>query len=167
MSISIREARNGDWHAIWAILEPVFRAGETYPYPRDITESDARHAWMSVPQATFLAVDASGEILGTYYLKPNQPGQGSHVCNCGYVVADSARGQGVASLMCQHSQEEGKNRSFKSMQFNLVVSTNEVAVRLWQQLGFVKVGVLPEAFNHPSLGYVDAYVMYKKLAAVA
>ena len=165
MSIQIRQAQDSDWAAIWSVLKPVFRAGETYSYPRNMSESETRNAWMSVPAATFVAVNEGGDVLGTYYLKPNQPGQGAHVSNCGYVVSDKARGQGVASRMCQHSQEEAVRRGFKAMQFNLVVSSNEVAVRLWQQLGFKIVGTLPEAFNHPRLGYVDAYVMFKQLAA--
>lgn len=167
MSISIREAQVIDWAAIWSILEPVFRAGETYSFPMDISENDARQAWISAPEATFVATSEAGEVLGTYYIKPNQPGQGAHVCNCGYVTGENARGKGVASLMCRHSQEEARNRRFRSMQFNLVVSSNVGAVRLWKELGFNIVGTLPGAFNHPSLGYVDAYVMFKELTAVA
>lgn len=164
MSISIREARDSDWAAIWSLLEPVLRAGETYSFSRDISESDARQAWIAAPEATFVATDEAGEVQGTYYIKPNQPGQGAHVCNCGYVTGDKARGKGIASLMCRHSQGEARRRGFKAMQFNLVVSSNEGAVRLWKQLGFGIVGTLPKAFRHPSLGYVDAYVMFKELA---
>jgi ribosomal protein S18 acetylase RimI-like enzyme len=164
MSILIREAQDTDWPQIWQIIEPVFRAGETYSYPRDISEAEARQAWMATPEATYVATDASREVVGTYFIKPNQPGQGKHVCNCGYIVGDKARGRGVASQMCRHSQDIALERGFNSMQFNLVVSTNEGAVRLWKELGFEIVGVLPGAFNHPALGFVDAYVMFKKLA---
>lgn len=164
MNISIREAQDSDWAAIWFVLEPVFRAGETYSFPRTIAESDARQAWIALPAATFVATDENGKILGTYYIKPNQPGQGAHVCNCGYVTVKEARGKGVASFMCCHSQEEAKRRNFRSMQFNLVVSSNGSAVRLWKQLGFHIVGTLPKAFNHPTLGYVDAHIMFKELA---
>lgn len=164
MSISIREATTNDWQHIWTILEPVFRAGETYTYAQDITAEQAQHAWMQLPAKTFVCVNADGAVIGTYYLKANQPGQGSHVCNCGYVVSTAARGLGAASTMCRHSQEIATAIGFRSMQFNCVVSTNENAVRLWQQLGFAIVGTLPEAFKHPNKGYVDAYVMYKHLS---
>ena len=100
----------------------------------------------------------------SYFIKPNQPGQGAHVCNCGYVVAPTAQGQGVASLMCEHSQQQAVAMGFRAMQFNLVVATNEGAVRLWQRLGFRIVGTLPGAFRHRALGAVDAHVMYKALA---
>lgn len=163
MSTIIREARSDDWPAIWSVLEPVFRAGETYSFDRDISEEQAKHIWIELPAKTFVATSPDGEILGTYYLKANQPGQGRHVCNCGYVVSPAARGLGIASQMCQHSQAAAIALGFRSMQFNLVVSTNEAAVRLWKRLGFAIVGTLPEAFKHPSLGYVDAYVMFKHL----
>lgn len=160
---AIRDARPGDWAAIWSFLEPVFRAGETYSYPRDISEAEARRAWMESPARTFVCVDDEGLVLGTYYLKANQPGQGSHVCNCGYVVSPAARGTGIASALCRHSQGVAVEMGFRAMQFNLVVSTNEGAVRLWKSLGYEIVGTLQGAFEHPALGDVDAYVMYKRL----
>ena len=149
-----------------SILEPVFRAGDTYAYPRDITEIDARLAWTSKPKEVFVAEDkGTGLIVGTYYLKPNHEGPGAHVCNCGYVVSPPARGRGVAALMCEHSQHQARSRGFRAMQYNLVASSNQAAVHLWQKMGFAIVAVLPGAFAHPTLGFVDAYVMYKRLTA--
>jgi len=162
--ITIREASASDWPQIWTILEPVFRAGETYSYAQNITSDQARQAWMELPAKTFVCAKADGELIGTYYLKANQPGQGNHVCNCGYVVSSAARGLGAAATMCNHSQEVDLALGFRSMQFNLVVSTNEGAVRLWQRLGFTIVGTLPAAFKHPTRGYVDAFVMFKQLS---
>jgi len=161
--LKIRPFAETDWVATWRIIEPVFRAGETYVFSPDITEEEAYRVWVEMPSATFVAVDDSNEILGTYYIKPNQPALGDHVCNCGYIVSENARGKGVASEMCEHSQREAVTRGFRSMQYNLIVSTNEGAVRLWKKHGFDLIGTLPEAFRHPQLGYVDAYVMYKKL----
>ncbi len=160
---SIVEATEHDWPLIWALLEPVFRSGETYAFSRSITEEEARNAWAVVPSATYVAKNDAGILVGTYYLKANFPGQGSHVANCGYVVAESSRGQGVASAMCVHSQEQARAAGFRCMQFNFVASSNDVALRLWKKLGFGIVGILPEAFLHPSRGYIDAVVMYKKL----
>ncbi|MBT8145136.1 MAG: GNAT family N-acetyltransferase [Gammaproteobacteria bacterium] len=161
--IDIRAFRQPDWNSTWAILEPVFRAGDTYSFSSDISESEARQVWVNVPEATFVAEDPAGQVLGTYFLKPNQPGQGSHVGNCGYVVAAASRGQGIASAMCEHSQTEAIRRGFRALQYNYVVATNTGAVRLWQKHGFEIVGTLPHAFRHPSEGYGDVYVMYKQL----
>ena len=159
----IRPFQDQDWPGVWRILEPVFRAGETYPAPPDITEADARIYWIDTPTATYVAVDNNGTILGTFYIRPNQPGLGAHVCNCGYIVAQEAQGKGVASAMCRHSQTEALRLGFTAMQFNLVVATNTRAVRLWQHMGFTVVGTLPGAFNHKRLGFVDAYVLFKTL----
>ena len=162
---TIREFENQDWESVWRFIEPVFRAGETYAFSPEITEKEACHVWVDVPAATFVALDDARRILGTYYIKPNQPALGAHVCNCGYIVAERARGMGLASAMCEHSQGEAVSRGFRAMQYNLVVSTNTGAVRLWKAHGFDTVGVLPRAFSHHRFGFVDAYVMYKVLVS--
>lgn len=161
--IRIRPFAEEDWPNIWQIIEPVFRAGETYAFAPDITEEEAYKVWVEIPSATFIAEDDDDTVLGTYYIKPNQPALGAHVCNCGYIVAEYARNRGIASEMCRHSQREAISRGFRSMQYNLVVSTNKSAVRLWQKHGFEVIGTLPKAFRHRQLGFVDAYVMYKQL----
>jgi ribosomal protein S18 acetylase RimI-like enzyme len=117
---------------------------------------------MGSGRETFAAVEA-GRIIGTYYLKPNQAGGGDHVANCGYMTNPAARGGGIGRHMCEHSLEQARSRGFRAMQFNFVVSTNAPAVRLWMSLGFNVVGRLPLAFRHPSLGYVDALVMFRAL----
>lgn len=158
----IRPATDRDDDAIWKILEPILRAGETYTLPRDMSREDALAYWRSDTQEAFVA-EGDGEIVGTYVLRMNQPGGGSHVANCGYMTAPWASGRGIARAMCEHSLVLAKERGFRAMQFNFVVSTNERAVRLWQSLGFEIVGRLPSAFQHPNLGFVDALVMYRTL----
>lgn len=160
----IRPYQPQDWSAVWAVLEPVFREGETYSLPRDISQDAAQRFWTEPSKVVFVAEDpATRQVIGTYFLRRNGEGPGSHVCNCGYVVAASARGRGLATQLCVHSQREALARGCLAMQFNFVVSTNEGAVRLWQALGFAIVGTLPRAFQHPTKGLVDAYVMYKWL----
>jgi ribosomal protein S18 acetylase RimI-like enzyme len=158
----IREAIANDADPIWAILEPIIRAGETYPLPREMNREDALAYWFSPGHEVFLVED-NGAIVGTYFLKANQNGGGAHVANCGYMTAPHATGRGVARAMCAHSLEHARRRRFRAMQFNFVVSSNERAVRLWQKFAFEIVGRLPMAFKHPALGFVDAYVMYRQL----
>ena len=162
MSLDIRPAVDADWPAVWAILEPVIRAGETYAVDRDLSEAGARDYWFAPAHAPFLAEDG-GQVLGTYYLRANFAGGGAHVANCGYMTARAAQGRGVARAMCEHSLDQARARGFRAMQFNCVVSTNTRAVALWESLGFAIVGRLPGAFAHPSLGEVDALVMYRRL----
>jgi ribosomal protein S18 acetylase RimI-like enzyme len=158
----IRPAVESDNEAIWKILEPMLRAGETYTLPREMTREEALAYWFSPGHEVFVA-EESGEALGTYFLRANQGGGGAHVANCGYVTGDWASGRGVARAMCEHSLERAKARGFTAIQYNFVVSCNERAVRLWQSLGFQIVGRLPGAFAHPKLGFVDALVMYRQL----
>lgn len=164
MPIAIRPYAPSDWPQLWPLLHTTFATGDTYAYAPESTEAEVHALWIDTPTATFVAIDEDGSLLGTYKLQANQPGLGSHVSNCGYVVAPSARGRGVASAMCEHSQVEAVKRGFRAMQFNLVVSTNTVAVSLWKKHGFAIVGTLPGAFRHRTHGYVDAYVMFKSLA---
>ncbi len=160
---SIRHYQESDWSVVWPILRETFDAGDTYAFAPQSTEAEIHRAWVEAPAATFVACADDGQILGTYYIKPNQTGLGAHVCNCGYVVAPAAQGRGIAAAMCEHSQREAVSMGFRAMQFNLVVASNERAIRLWQRLGYAVVGTLPGAFRHQSLGYVDALVMYKQL----
>lgn len=162
MSAEVRPATAADATAIWTIIGPVIRAGETYALPRDLSGAEAVAYWMGDDRETFVAV-SDGEVLGTYYLRPNQQGGGAHVANCGYMTASTATGRGLARLMCRHSLEQARRRGYKAMQFNFVVSTNERAVRLWQSLGFDILARLPLAFDHPAAGYVDAFVMFRSL----
>ncbi|MBL1377404.1 GNAT family N-acetyltransferase [Zobellella iuensis] len=161
--MNIRAATPGDFEQIWPIFRDIVAAGDTYAYPPDTGYEQARQLWLELPRQTFVA-EEEGRILGTYYIKTNQAGPGSHVCNCGYMVSAAARGRGLASAMCEHSQQVALALGYRAMQFNFVASTNEGAVRLWSKLGFATVGRLPGAFHHPRLGYVDALVMYKWLA---
>ncbi len=160
--MNIREATKEDFDAIWPIFHEIVKAGETYAYPIDTDKEQAQKIWLDAPVKTFV-FEKHGQILGTYFIKMNQSGPGAHVCNCGYMVSSSARGRGLATAMCEHSQKVAKDLGYKAMQFNFVASSNKGAVRLWSKLGFETVGRLPKAFNHPTKGYVDALVMYKWL----
>ena len=175
----IREATDDDFeNGIWPIFHEIVKEGETYAYPMTCTKEEGKHYWMDYPRKTYVFIDDDDDddvvvgdrphkpkILGTYYIKTNQieHGSGDHVCNCGYMVSSTARGKGIATLLCEHSQHQALELGYKAMQYNFVASTNVGAVKLWQKLGYDIVGTLPKAFHSPNHGYVDAYVMYKWL----
>ena len=160
--LTIRPPTAADNDALWNILEPVIRTGETYALPRGLSREEALAYWHGAGHEVFVA-EEHGHVVGTYFLRANQRGGGSHVANCGYITAEWAAGRGIARAMCEHSLDHARSRGFRAMQFNFVVSANQRAVRLWQSLGFEIVGRLPEAFLHPAAGYVDAFVMYRML----
>ncbi|MBC87040.1 MAG: GNAT family N-acetyltransferase [Bdellovibrionaceae bacterium] len=160
--MEIRKAQTDDHLQIWEIFRDVIKSGDTYVFSPDSTQEQGLQNWVGPKFHTYVACE-SNSILGTYIIKQNQPDLGSHVANASYMVAPKAQGKGIGKLMAQHSLEVAKRLGFKAMQFNIVVSTNEIAVNLWKKLGFEIIGTIPKGFNHKDLGYVDAYIMYQKL----
>jgi ribosomal protein S18 acetylase RimI-like enzyme len=160
--LEIRPVRDTDRAAVWAIFESVIRAGDTYALPRDLGEAPAMAYWLKSGHEVHVA-ETQGRVVGTYFLRENPAGGGADIANCGYMTAPGSEGRGVGRAMCVHSMERARARGFRAMQYNFVASTNDRAVRLWQQCGFEIVGRLPAAFQHPAEGYVDALVMYRIL----
>ncbi len=160
--VAIRPARPDDHDAIWDILRPVYRAGETYCMPRDAVRDEAIRDWFAAPFSAFVAV-ADGRILGTSHVGANRPAGGSHVANASFATYPDARGRGVARALVDHAKSWAAGQGFRAMQFNFVVSTNADAVHLWQKAGFEVVARLPGAFLHPQHGPVDALVMFHTL----
>ncbi|WP_233702127.1 GNAT family N-acetyltransferase [Iodobacter ciconiae] len=143
----------------WPVFSAIIQAEETYAFDPCLNEQQAFDLWCTLPVETYAAVE-NNTVLGSYFIKANASGPGAHVSNCGYMVADAARGKGAAKVLCQHSKQRAL-----AMQFNAVVSSNTVAVALWQKLGFEVIGRVPKAYRHKQLGFVDTLVMYQWLAA--
>jgi L-amino acid N-acyltransferase YncA len=160
--MKIRAATKADRDAIWEIFYEVVAAGDTYALDPDMSREEALGYWFGADTQTYVA-ESAGCAVGTYILRPNQSGGGSHVANAAFMVAPKSRGHGIGRAIAEHCLNEARRLGFRAMQFNFVVSTNGSAVRLWQKLGFEIVGTLPEAFRHPEKGYVDVYVMYRSL----
>jgi ribosomal protein S18 acetylase RimI-like enzyme len=161
-SLILREIGADEFARAWPVFKAVISAGDTYSYPPNLEFEQAQAMWTTPPNRCFIA-ERDGEVLGCYVLRPNQPGLGDHVANAGYMVSPSARGQGIAGKMCEHSLEQARRAGFTAMQFNYVVATNAPAVRLWQRYGFQIVGTVPGAFRHAALGPTDIYIMHRKL----
>ena len=160
--MKLRVATVSDGDAIWDIFHSVIASGDTYVFDPQMSREEALDYWFRPDAHTYVA-ETDGQIVGTYILKPNQPALGSHVANAAFMVAPTARGLSIGRRMGEHCLAEARRLGFRAMQFNFVVSTNEAAVRLWQQLGFRIVGTLPGVYRHCQLGFVDAYVMFREL----
>jgi RimJ/RimL family protein N-acetyltransferase len=163
MAIHVSQQTEQDWPEVWAVLEPAFRAGESYPLPLDVSEADAKTYWIKQDGFNAVARDDAGVVVGVYYLRPDQGGPGDHICNAGYVIAENARRKGYAVELCLESQDRARAMGFRGMKFNLVVAINEGAVKAWKKAGMEIIGTTPKAFRHPALGYVDALIMYRDL----
>lgn len=158
----IREMTAADFEQFWPTFSTIITAQETYSFDPNMSYEQAYQLWCLDPIKT-LAFIEDGKVLGAYYIKANAAGPGNHICNCGYMVSPHARGCGIATTLCEHSQQMARELDFKAMQFNSVVSTNEEAIRLWLKLGFLIIGTIPAGYHHQRLGYVDSYIMYKPL----
>jgi ribosomal protein S18 acetylase RimI-like enzyme len=158
----IRLATPTDHEAVWHIISNVISTGDTYVFAPDSSQEKMLTYWFSADKYTYVA-EENNEILGTFYLKENQMDLGAHMVNAGYMVSENARGKGIGKAMAEFSLREAKRIGFRGMQFNLVVKTNERAVKLWLKMGFSIIGEIPEAYKHSSLGFVNAYIMYQKI----
>jgi L-amino acid N-acyltransferase YncA len=163
--MKIRDATAADWPAIWPFLHEIVAAGETYAYDRDMTEEQARRLWMIEPPGrTVVAVDDDGgAVLGTASMYANRPGPGSHVASASFMVDPARAGRGTGRALGEAMLAWARERGFRAVQFNAVVETNTRAVALWRSLGFEVIGTVPEAFAHPTEGYVGLHVMYRRL----
>ncbi|MEZ4905830.1 MAG: GNAT family N-acetyltransferase [Spirosomataceae bacterium] len=163
--MEIRQAdKQADFDKVWDIFKSVISTGDTYVFDPNTPKNNLHKYWFADEMNTFVAVD-NGEIVGTYIIKPNQIDLGNHIANCGYMVSPKHHGHGIGKLLCQHSIDFAKKTGYSGIQFNMVVSTNKNAVKLWQQFGFDIIGKTPKAFRHQTFGLVDTYIMYKDLTA--
>ena len=159
----IRDATDGDWPGIWAFLSEIVRAGDTYTWPTDVSEAEARTRWMvTAPWRVVVAVDDDA-IVGTAKFGPNLDGPGAHVANASFMVNPKRAGSGVGRALGEYVVAEARHAGFRAIQFNAVVETNTRATALWQSLGFEVLTTIPEAFEHPTDGYVGLHVMYRRL----
>lgn len=160
--LKIRPATEQDHDQVWDIFSKVIETGDTYVFDPATPKSDLKKHWFSDYMKTFV-VEEDGIVLGTYILKPNQIDLGNHIANCSYMVSPKAQGRGIGKLLCEHSLRSARDDGFKGMQFNIVISTNEGAVKLWEKFGFKIIGTTPKGFRHSKLGFVDTYIMFRSL----
>ena len=152
-----------DYDAIWEIFSAVIQTGDTYVFDPNTPKSSLHHNWFADYMDTFVAINDLGEIMGTYIIKPNQLDLGNHIANCSYMVNPTLHRQGTGTFLCEHSIRFAREKGYLGIQFNIVVSTNTAAVKLWQKFGFEIIGTTPKGFRHQELGLVDTYIMFKDL----
>ncbi len=162
--MNIVQMTERDFEEFWPTFKEIVAAEETYAFDPDMSYDEAVTLWIHSAKVAYV-VKEDGEVLGSYFLRKNASGPSSHISNCGYMVLPRARGKGVAKAMCLHSQQQALQLGFSAMQFNSVVSTNTVAIKLWKKLGFKVIGTIPRGYKHKRLGFVDSYIMYKELEA--
>jgi len=160
--VQISEITKDDFEVFWPVFKDIVSAQETYAFDPKINFENAYHLWCLAPLKSYV-IKENDTILGSYYIRANAAGPSAHISNCGYMVNPQSRGKGIAGKLCLHSQQIAIELGFSAMQFNAVVSSNKIAIALWQKLGFDIIGTIPNAYNHRKLGFVDSFIMYKQL----
>jgi ribosomal protein S18 acetylase RimI-like enzyme len=158
----IRESNTEDHDDVWSIIKSVIAGGDTYVFDPNSTREKMIKFWFAPDKHTYVATD-NNKIVGSFFIKDNQPDLGSHIANAGYMTSPEARGKGIGKAMGEFSLVEARRIGYKAMQFNIVIASNTAAVALWKKIGFDIIGEIPEAFNHKKLGITNAYIMYCKL----
>jgi len=160
--LEIRKATTSDYNQIWEIFSAVISRGDTYVFDPLTPKSDLKKHWLADYMQTFV-FEEDDKILGTYIIKPNQIGLGNHIANCSYMVSPKEQGRGIGKKLCAHSLQMALEYGFKAIQFNIVVSTNKAAIKLWENFGFKIIGTTPHGFRHKEHGFIDTYIMFKQL----
>ena len=158
----VTEMTKDDFDNFWPIFKTIIEAEETYAFDPGLNQEQAYQLWCTSAEKAFV-IKEGNEVLGTYYIRPNAAGPSSHISNCGYMVSPKSRGKGIAKTLCLHSQKTALALGYTAMQFNSVVSSNIIAIGLWEKLGFVIIGTIPNAYDHKTLGLIDSYIMHKQL----
>ena len=159
--MQIRDASAADWPRIWPFWRRIVSAGETYAWDPHTPEPVARELWMA-PAARVFVVEDGEQVVASAYVKPNYGGPAAAVANAGFMVDPAHAGRGIGRRLAVHVLAEAGRDGYRAMVFNAVVATNP-AVDLWRSLGFVIVGTVPDAFDHPVHGPVGLHIMYRRL----
>ena len=162
--LNFRSITAAEFDVAWPLWRDAIAAGNTYPYAPDSTLEQGRAIWCSSEKQTYIA-EQEGEVVGSFYIRPNQPELGAHVCNAGYIISAQHGGKGFGRAMAEWSLQEAIRLGYRAIQFNLVVADNIASLKIWEKLGFETIGTVPEAFRNSHKGYVDAHILYKKLVA--
>lgn len=163
MTVSIREINNGDIPAAVDIWNKVVEDGVAFPQTEFLSEKTGKE-FFSSQSFTGVAVDSeSGEILGLYILHPNNVGRCGHICNASYAVRSDLRGKHIGEQLVTHCMKKGKELGFGILQFNAVVRSNKAALHLYEKLGFVKLGVIPDGFRMKDGSFEDIIPHYHVL----
>ncbi|MBX2876757.1 MAG: GNAT family N-acetyltransferase [Saprospiraceae bacterium] len=162
LNLAIRRATGEDADQLWEIIRQVIARGDTYVFSPDSSREKMLSYWLHPDAHTYVAT-MDEAIVGTFIIKDNFPDLGSHVANAGYMTSPQVTGQGIGTAMGKYSLEEARRLGYRAMQFNIVVSTNVQAVRLWKKLGFEIRGEIPAAFQHAKEGFVSSYIMWRSL----
>jgi GNAT superfamily N-acetyltransferase len=129
--LQIRGYTDAAWQYVWPIFQTVVAAGETFAYDPAWFSEQARDVWVIAPPGRTVVACDGPRVIGTAHMSPNRPGPGSHVATASFMVAEEMQGRGVGRSLGEYALSWAREQRYAAMQFNAVVESNTVAVRLW------------------------------------
>lgn len=150
-----------DESGLYEIFRDVVDSGSQFPYECSSVQEFYRQFF--APTSEVYVCRSATEVVGGFFVRSNFPGRSSHIANAAYMIKSFYRGQGIGTLLINASLEIAKAMGFQAMQFNMVLSQNGAATKLYQKLGFNIIGTIPEAIRNPDGSYQDGYVLHRKL----
>lgn len=163
MDIEIRAFEQKDVPEMIGIWNSIVKDGIAFPQEEELNIQTGKEFFVSQSFTGVAVEKASEKVLGLYILHPNNVGRCSHICNASYAVNSEKRGQHIGEKLVRHSLTQGKKLGFKILQFNAVVATNIHARHLYERLGFIQLGTIPEGFRMKDGHYEDICPYYHML----
>lgn len=160
-SITVRPYHPDDLPAMAEIWNQVVEDGVAFPQMETL-DLPAAEAFFASQDLSAVA-ERNGQICGLYILHPNNVGRCGHICNASYAVDRNLRGHGIGKALVKDCLKSGRELGYRILQFNAVVATNTTARKLYEQLGFVQLGVIPGGFLMPDGHYEDICPYYHEL----
>ena len=143
----VRAYEKKDLESMIQIWNEVVDEGVAFPQEELLHGITGADFFASQTYSAVAEDENSHTIHGLYILHPNNVGRCGHICNASYAVSSKSRGQHIGEKLVIDSLYHAKKHAFKILQFNAVVENNTYARRLYEKLGFIQLGTIPNGFR--------------------
>jgi L-amino acid N-acyltransferase YncA len=163
MDIQIRAYQEQDISKMTEIWNEIVEEGIAFPQEEILTIGAATQFFKGQTYSAVAVDPKTDEICGLYILHPNNVGRCGHICNASYAVSSNMRGRHIGEKLVLDCLKQAKLQGFGVLQFNAVVSTNIHARHLYERLGFIQLGTIPNGFRMKDGHYEDICPYYHGL----
>ena len=159
----IRGYRTSDIPEMLSVWNEIVSEGNAFPQDDLLLLGEAESFFASQTYCAVAYDEIKNKICGLYILHPNNVGRCSHIANASFAVSGNCRGMGIGRRLVTDCIENAGKFGFEILQFNAVVASNAPAIRLYEDLGFVRLGTVPRGFRKPDGSFSDIVLFYREL----